>query len=103
MPTVELTSQAARQLAQAREWWHAHRDKAPHAVDDDVSALFGLLEGRPEFVGRALEQLPAVRRVHLRRIRYYAYFRIVDGGSRVQIVALWHTSRGDEPKLEVQE
>ena len=99
MPTVELTAQAAQQLAQAREWWRANRDKAPHAFDDDVSALFRLLEGRPELVGRVLEQLPTVRRVHLRRIRYYAYFRFADGGARVQIVALWHASRGDEPAL----
>jgi plasmid stabilization system protein ParE len=99
MPTVELAAQAGQQLAQAREWWGANRDKAPHAVDDDMSALFLLLEGRPELVGRALEQWPTVRRVHLRRIRYYAYFRIVDGGERVQIVALWHTSRSGEPTL----
>ena len=99
MPTIELTAQAGQQLAQAREWWRANRDKAPHAFDDDVSALFSLLEGRPELVGRALEQEPAVRRVHLRRIRYYAYFRVVDEGERVQIVALWHTSRDGAPTL----
>ena len=97
MPTVELTAQATQQLAQAREWWRAHRDKAPNAVDDDVSALFVILEERPEIVGRQLEQEPSVRRVHLRRIRYYAYFRIVDEGERVQIVALWHASRHGEP------
>jgi hypothetical protein len=99
MPTVELTAQATHQLAEAREWWWAHRDKAPHAVDDDFNELFMLLEGRPELVGRALEQQPTVRRVHLRRIRYYAYFRIIDGGERVQILALWHASRGGEPAL----
>ncbi|PRP94286.1 hypothetical protein ENSA7_78230 [Enhygromyxa salina] len=41
MPTVELTAQAGQQLAQAREWWHANRDKAPHAVDDEMHALAG--------------------------------------------------------------
>ena len=99
MPTVELTAQAARQLAEVREWWRAHRDKAPHAIDDDVGALLRLLEGQPELVGRALEQWPTVRRVHLRRVRYYAYFRIVDDGESVQVLALWHASRGDEPTL----
>jgi plasmid stabilization system protein ParE len=97
MPTVELTAQATHQLEQAREWWRANRDKAPHAVDDDMNALFMLLEGRPELVGRALEQRPIIRRVHLRRIRYYAYFRIVDDGERVQILALRHASRTGEP------
>ena|SRR5690554_2785087 len=99
MPTVELTAQAAHQLAQAREWWRANRDKAPYAVDDDMNELFMRLEGRPELVGRALEQMPSIRRVHLRRVRYYAYFRTVDGGERVQILALWHASRSGEPAL----
>jgi len=45
-----------------------------------MNALFSLLEGRPELVGRALEQQPAVRRVHLRRIRYYGVDAPARGG-----------------------
>jgi plasmid stabilization system protein ParE len=96
MATVRLTLQAARQLARARSWWLANREKAPQAFDSDVNALLLLLETWPTLVGRPLEQEPSVRRVHLRRIRYYAYFQIDDGGD-VQILALWHASRSGEP------
>jgi plasmid stabilization system protein ParE len=96
MATVRLTLQAARQLARARKWWLANREKAPQAFDSDVSALLLLLETRPALVGRPLEQEPSVRRVHLRRIRYYAYFQIDDHGD-VQILALWHASRSGGP------
>jgi plasmid stabilization system protein ParE len=96
MATIRLTRQAARQLARARKWWLANREKAPLAFDADVNSLLLLLETRPTLVGRPLEQEPAVRRVHLRRIRYYAYFQIADDGN-VQILALWHASRSGEP------
>jgi plasmid stabilization system protein ParE len=96
MATVRLTLQAARQFARARKWWLANREKAPTAFDTDVNALLRLLETRPTLVGRPLEQEPSVRRVHLRRIRYYAYFQIADDGG-VQILAFWHTSRTGEP------
>lgn len=99
MATVQLTVQAARQLARARAWWLANRDKAPQAFDNDVNALLVLLEERPTLVGRPLEQEPMVRRVHLRRIRYYAYFQLDDDGEHVQVLALWHASRNDEPRF----
>jgi plasmid stabilization system protein ParE len=97
MATVQLTLQAARQLARAREWWLANREKAPRAFDDDMNALLLLLEERPTLVGRPLEQERAVRRVHLQRIRYYVYFQVDGDGEHVQILALWHASRVGEP------
>jgi plasmid stabilization system protein ParE len=38
-----------------------------------------------------------VRRVLLKRIRYYVYFEVSDDGARVSILAVWHASRGREP------
>ena len=37
-----------------------------------------------------------VRRVLLRRIRYYVYFQVVEE-ELVQVLALWHGSRAGEP------
>ena len=97
MATVEFTAQAAEQVAQAREWWLANRDKAPHAFDDDLDALLVLLEQQPELVGRPLDRAMSVRRAYLHRIRYHAYFEIVDDGERVVFHALWHASRDGGP------
>jgi len=57
------------------------------------------LEERPDLVGRPVEQRPEVRRVYLRRIRFYVYFQISEDGSAVDVLAFWHGSRGHEPAL----
>lgn len=99
MPVVRIAAPAARQIARARQWWLEHRDKAPSAFDDDVTELFARLEERPELVGRPIREALDVRRVYLRRIRYYVYFSIVDDGTSVNVLAPWHGSLGREPNL----
>jgi len=42
-------------------------------------------------------KLKGVRRVTLFRIRYHVYYRATD--ERLEILALWHTSRGRQPSL----
>ncbi len=90
---------ALAQLEGARAWWLQHREKAPSAFDEEVAAVLNLLEDRPALVGRPAIEPPGVRRVYLRRIRYYVYFQISSGGEVVEIVALWHGSRGTKPRL----
>lgn len=90
---------ALAQLGDARQWWLEHRDRAPHAFDDDVDALIELLEEHPQLVGRPLLDDPRVRRVYLRRIRYYVYFQLSDDAEAVEIVAVWHGSRGTPPTI----
>lgn len=99
MATITFTPQAAEQLAQARDWWLAHRDKAPHAFDEDLDELLVRLEQQPTLVGRPLDRASSVRRAHLRRIRYYAYFEVLDDGEQVVFVGLWHASRSGSPEL----
>jgi plasmid stabilization system protein ParE len=98
IPTVELSRRASREIARARDWWLANRDKAPDAFDVELTKLLVELEAMPTLVGTH-QRDGARRRVLLPRIRYYVYFRIVDAGTRVQILALWHASRGRPPKL----
>ena len=47
MFSVEFVPGAARQVADARDWWFANRDKAPLAFDEDLDDLIGLLEHAP--------------------------------------------------------
>ena len=42
-------------------------------------------------------RVEGVRRLHLARIRYHLYYRVRPG--EVEVLALWHTSRGSGPSL----
>ena len=103
---VEFSPRAAREIQRARQWWHENRQKAPDAIDEELTELteltelIGRLEAGAEHVGTLVRNIPGVRRVLLPRIRYYAYFRIGSATSRVQVAALWHASRGHEPQIE---
>lgn len=97
MFSVEFVPGAARQVADARDWWFANRDKAPFAFDEDLDDLVGLLEHAPRFVGMAVTQRPGVRRALMRRVRYYVYFTFTD--ETVTVLALWHSSRGSSPEV----
>lgn len=90
---------ALGQLERARDWWLRHHEKAPLAFDEEIAALLDLLEDRPTLVGRPAVEPPGTRRVYLARIRYYVYFQISPDGEFVEILALWHGSRGAAPPL----
>jgi len=48
--------------------------------------------------GRALNtRTPGVRRIHLSKVNYYLYYRL--SGEVVEVLDLWHTSRGSDPGL----
>jgi plasmid stabilization system protein ParE len=59
----------------------------------------GLLESQPQS-GASIEdpEFPDVRALSLTRVRYRIFYR-VRGGSVVEVVAFWHTSRGTGPPL----
>jgi len=67
-------------------------------VNEELAEAFKLLAAQPAIGVPALNvKTRGVRRVHLARIHYYLYYRVyVD---EVQILALWHTSRGSGPQL----
>ncbi len=98
IPTVEISRRAAREIARARAWWLANRDKAPGAFDDELDALITRLEANPKLVGTQ-QRGARRRRALLKRIRYYVYFRVMDDGDLVEILAVWHAVRGREPRL----
>jgi plasmid stabilization system protein ParE len=55
---------------------------------------------QPEIGARARNvTLPGVRRLHLARIRYDLYYRLVDAPSHLEILAFWHSSRGSGPPI----
>lgn len=94
MFAVEFVPAAARQAANARDWWFEHRNKARTAFDDDLAELVERLAQAPLLVGVRIAERPGVRRALLRRVRYYVYFTVAE---TVTIIAVWHASRGHQP------
>lgn len=97
---VEVTRRAAAEIRSAAAWWRSHRSKAPDALADDLRDAFDLLSAQAEVDVRASDALLAgVRRLHLGRVRYYVYYRVVPEPRIVQILALWHVRRAGSPEL----
>jgi plasmid stabilization system protein ParE len=45
-------------------------------------------------------RLAGVRRIHLARVRYHLYYRVTAAPETVEVLALWHSSRGAAPAIE---
>jgi plasmid stabilization system protein ParE len=95
---VRVTKRAHAQIERAALWWDENRPLAPQAFDEELSKAFSLLGLQPG-IGAPVRNARArdVRRLHLARIHYYLYYRVRDG--EVEVLAIWHTSRGREPSL----
>ncbi len=95
---VRVTKRAQAQIDQAARWWDENRDRAPEAFDADLAEAFLLLGVEPG-VGAPVLRTSArgVRRLHLARLRYHLYYRV--RGDQVDVLAIWHTSRGRGPAL----
>lgn len=95
---IKLLRRAKRQIAEASGWWKANRLKAPDAFDEEMEKAFDLLAFQPNVGVRiAGARFTGVRRIHLNRIHYFLYYRPT--ADAIEIVALWHTSRGSQPIL----
>jgi plasmid stabilization system protein ParE len=95
---IRITRRAAAQIREAARWWAANRPAAPTAFEEELRRGFALIAQQPGIGARATNsQLANVRRILLSRVRYYVYYRT--RATRVEILALWHASRGQEPTL----
>ncbi|WP_224362088.1 type II toxin-antitoxin system RelE/ParE family toxin [Hyalangium versicolor] len=91
---------AAREVAEALAWWSANRTAAPMALREDLRRGLELIRTQPEAGARAANaRLPGVRRLNLGRVRYHLYYCISEDGSAVEVLSLWHSSRGAGPSL----
>lgn len=95
---VRVTKRAQAQIDRAAVWWDENRPLAPEAFDEELAEAFSLLGLEPG-IGAPVSNTRAqgVRRLHLARIYYFLYYRT--RGGEVQVLAIWHTSRGSEPSL----
>lgn len=95
---VRVTRRADAQIERAAAWWKQNRPLSPGALYEELAEAFSLLGKQPAIGSPALNaRTKGVRRVHLSRVHYYLYYRVRD--DEVQVLALWHTSRGAGPQL----
>ena len=96
---VRIVNSAARAISEAATWWAENRPKSPDAFASDLENALKLLALHPGIGARATNtKLEDVRRVHLARVHYHLYYRVTPEPA-IEVLALWHTSRADEPRL----
>lgn len=94
--SVVFQRRAAREIEEIEQWWREHRPSAPALFLTELertlaaAALVPTL-GSPARHARA----DGVRRLLLRRTRYYVYYRV--RGDILQVLAVWHAARGSGP------
>lgn len=97
---IVVSALGAEQIRAAEAWWLVNRPKAPHAIREDLDRASSLLAIQPDLGARARNaSLADVRRLHLTRIRYDLYYRVVETHKRLEILAFWHSSRGSRPPI----
>jgi len=97
---IEFTSLAARHVREAEEWWRLNRPAAPNAVREELERLIPIIALQPRIGSGAINvKLTGVRRIHMRRISYHLYFHVTGAPEFLEIVALWHSSRGSGPPI----
>jgi plasmid stabilization system protein ParE len=95
---LRVVPTAQRHIRTASRWWLANRPAAPDLFREELAKVFDLITDQPD-IGPVAPNIdtPGVRRFHLSRIRYHLYYRHKD--DVVEVLALWHSSRGSDPQL----
>ena len=70
------------------------RKASPDALVEELSRVFDLLSATP-LIGQSARL--GTRRLLLKRVHYFLYYRYRPNAKRVEIVALWHTRRMKQP------
>ena len=97
---IEVSDLAKAQIRAAEQWWRLNRPKAPNAIREELERASSLISVQPEVGARARNiSLPGVRRLHLARVRYDVYYRVVTEPEQVEVLAFWHASRRGGPPL----
>jgi plasmid stabilization system protein ParE len=97
---IEVSELADRQIQEADLWWRKNRQKAPNAIREELERVGGLIAFRPHIGARATNvKLAGVRRLHMERIHYDLYYRVVGSPEVIEIVAFWGSRRGTAPPI----
>lgn len=94
-----VSGAAKAQIEEISAWWAENRQKAPTLFDDELGAALERLASAPWIGAKLRVRSRSLRRLVLQRSRYHVYYRVDSAADQVEIVAIWHTSRGKLPRL----
>ena len=96
----KVAPQAVQQIRSVAEWWRKNRDKNPSGFADELEAACLLIQELPNAGERVPHRtIPNLRRVLLGLSDHYLYYSFAAHEDVVEVLALWHTSRGSGPRL----
>ena len=97
---VKVSRRAGGHIRSASKWWRENRPKNPNALEADLEAAFRLVEILPS-AGEPVShpKIPGLRRVLLGTTQHFLYYTSSTEERVVEVPALWHTSRGLDPKF----
>ena len=96
---VLVTPPAEVQVLEAGIWWLENRPKAPELLEEELSRAFDFLSRAPHSGVQLRGRRRGLRRIVLHRTRYYVYYRVDEAARLVEVVSIWHTSKGKGPPL----
>ena len=87
---------AFRQIDAADSWWKENRPASPDLFMSELRVGLGQIRRFPTvFADLGDPRMPGLRRLLMRKSRYYIYW--TTQAEVVEILAVWHTSRGQSP------
>ena len=97
---IRVSARASAQIRVAAGWWLENRPKAPEAFAEEIERGFELLRAFPS-TGQHVphSRLDGVHRILLARVRYHLYYTVSLETETIEVLSLWHTSRGSAPIL----
>jgi plasmid stabilization system protein ParE len=98
---VVFSPQADAEADRALDWWLENRDKAPQLFEQELARAIAKLKETPRIGQRILTRGLnfEVRFLLLPKTRFRLFYRVLPEADLVEILRLWHTSRGAEPDL----
>ena len=97
---IVVSAVALQQIHEAEAWWRINRLKAPNAIEEELERVSALIAFRPSLGARAENvRLPGVRRLHITRVHYDIYYRIIGTPPHIEIIAFWGSRRGTPPPI----
>jgi plasmid stabilization system protein ParE len=96
---VVFHPRAVDDVARVDAWWKANRLAATALFQQELDEVLGALVRTPTLGALAPsdDELRDVRRALMKRTRYHLYYRIL--GDTLEVLAIWHSARGDGPEL----
>lgn len=101
---IRFTPEALRQTRAKREWWAAHRPKAPTLLVEELAAAIARLRTGAD-AARSLHTVMRgcpIYRLLLPRTRLHLYYRHTATGD-VEVLTIWNATGGALPDLDADD